>query len=539
MKSLSFNNQRLFIKTNSTAICFLLIIVAATLLRFYQIELNGIWVDESNTIIIAQKNIGGINDALANDASPPLFYSILHFWMMIFGQSEYSVRSLSAIFGIILTGVIFIAGSDLFNRKIGLFSAIICATAPLQIMYSQQCRMYSLLPLTGLLAMYFFIKFIKKNNYSYFFWYVFFIICTIFTHHYGFLLIPVQFILILFLGPKKIKVPLITIILIGAVFRYKLWLPKIIGLFLPQKPGTVGWMDFFWNKYGFFGSQFKSFESFVPGGPLPPYVAMNSLPWQPLIPVFFCILLIVPAVKPYIFSKTHTQHEKESTFWVLIYAFIPLFCAAVYSLLFKPSYLAGRCDQIVFPAFCLIFASGIYYLKNTYAQSVAIIIMLAFSFFTLNTHYSVDYLPGDRLIANTVRENLKTGDAVICTSLTRASLEYYLRDKKDSIKFYSFPIENARHLAWHNPLSSLKNPEMLKRNVKEIDETINNKKNGTGRIILIFERHPVNAPLMNFYKTKNSLFDIKASNWIPQAGTNIKAKVFVLDPVMVSADPYL
>ena len=516
---------------NKHVILFILlvILIASAILRFYQIDLNGMWVDESNTVIISEKNPVEIIKALKHDASPPLFYGMLHFWMLLFGQSETAIRALSAFFGIILTGFLYVTGTELFNRKTGLFAAIFCSVSPLQIMYSQQARMYTLLPLAGLLSMHFFIKFSKTNNRKDLILYLLFSICTVFTHHYGFLLIPVQFILVMFLGNKKIKTALLGAIIFGAIIKYKLWMPKIIGLFKPEKADVESWMAFFWEQYGFFGSQLKSFESFTPGGQTPPYVAMNSMAWQPLLPVIVCILLLGLSLTPLILYKKHTKNERESIIWMLLYGFLPLFAAAVYSLLFKPVYLAGRCDQIVFPAFCLIFGSGIYHLRNGYAQYLSIGIIITCSFFTLNTYYTTDAMPGDRLIAKTVIDNIKPGDSIICTSLTRASLQYYLRDKKNEVTLYSFPLENEKHLAWHKPDRYLVKPQILSQDAESIENKISNVKNGNGRLMIIYEDHPINKYLINYFADKITPSTLKASGWFRQSVMNTPAKILMME----------
>lgn len=526
-----------FYSRHSYLILLLIILILASFLRLYKPDMNGMWVDESNTVIIAHKDLPGIVEALSHDASPPLYYGILHYWMAVFGDSETAIRSLSAFFGILLTGVLYMAGSVFFNRKTGLFAALFCAVSPLQIMYSQQARMYSLLPLASLLAFFFFFLLTKSFNRKNLIFCFFFTLCTVFVHHYGFLMIPVLFLLIFFSGDRKLKAALLAITLAGAIIKYKLWLPSLLHLARHGVREHSGWMAVFWKKYGFFGYQFKSFESFTPGGPLPPYIAMNSMPDVPLFPVVLCILLFFAALSPVLFFKKHSNAERSSFFKVAVYGFLPLFCAALYSLLISPAYLAGRCDQVVFPAFCLIFASGIYYLKNRYAQVIAVIMILACSFLTLRIYYSTDIYPGDRMIAQSVRSELKPGDSIICTALTRASLQYYLRDKKKDVRFYSFPEGNATHLAWHRPEEYLKKPEKLKRDAFNIGRKIEADPDSNGRIFIIYEHHNINAFLPSYFQKQLKNPVVRASKWIPQSGTRAPAKVILIEKISAASPP--
>ena len=50
------------------------------------------WIDEANTYAIAQGPLEQIPARLSNDASPPLYYFLLHFWMNYFGTSEFALR---------------------------------------------------------------------------------------------------------------------------------------------------------------------------------------------------------------------------------------------------------------------------------------------------------------------------------------------------------------------------------------------------------------------------------------------------------------
>ena len=46
------------------------------------------WRDEAFSYFMAKKNISEIIFLTAKDFNPPLYYSILHFWIKIFGGSE-------------------------------------------------------------------------------------------------------------------------------------------------------------------------------------------------------------------------------------------------------------------------------------------------------------------------------------------------------------------------------------------------------------------------------------------------------------------
>ncbi len=72
--------------------------------------------------------------------------------MRIFGDSETAIRSLSALFGILLVWLVYQIAVRLFDRRTALIATFFVAINPFLIYYSQEARMYEMLAaLTGLL----------------------------------------------------------------------------------------------------------------------------------------------------------------------------------------------------------------------------------------------------------------------------------------------------------------------------------------------------------------------------------------------------
>ena len=53
---------------------------------------SGLWLDEALSVNIAKLPLGQMPGALVQDGSPPLYYLLLHFWMLLFGQGDFAVR---------------------------------------------------------------------------------------------------------------------------------------------------------------------------------------------------------------------------------------------------------------------------------------------------------------------------------------------------------------------------------------------------------------------------------------------------------------
>ncbi|NVL90016.1 MAG: glycosyltransferase family 39 protein [Desulfobacterales bacterium] len=472
---------------------FIITIVGLSIfLRFYGIDDKDVWLDEANAILISEKTAPEIVNRLASDASPLLFYFILHYWMKLFGQSETALRAISTFFGVLLVITLFFIGRKLFTTQTGIYAALIAAIAPIQVMYSQQVRMYTLLPLMGILSMYFLVSFIHEGKKSQICWYIISTIACIYTHNYGLLLFPAHTIM-MFCYARHRKTLILWLIGLGCIFLvYSLWLPTFIGQF--DNIPTNDWRNHFWNRFGFAGSLLQSLKSFSPGGTQLPFVPLNAISWQPILPVFLSAILLLSGSSPLIKKKQPAKH-KTMVVWLIVYVTIPLISAAIISSISSSIYLAGRCDQLVFPGFCLLVAAGINNIKPKYLQYAAVVVFAMFSLKTLDEYYKGNPKHGDKLIATTIRQHLMPGDAILCTSLTRASLEYYLRDKKLQNKFFSFPAGTANHMADQDNTKLLEDPVELFLEAESLEKEIRSKGSQSGRFFVVFVPNQVNKIL--------------------------------------------
>ncbi len=122
-----------------------LLLLLAAGLRFYQLSGQSLWADEGNSVALARRGFVEIAQRTAFDIHPPFYYWLLKLWIAIFGESEFGLRSLSAVLGILLVYLIWALGRRLFRQPIGLIAAFIAVLSPLQIYYAQETRMYMLL----------------------------------------------------------------------------------------------------------------------------------------------------------------------------------------------------------------------------------------------------------------------------------------------------------------------------------------------------------------------------------------------------------
>ena len=123
-----------------------LIIVAASVLgiaaRFF--PSTPLWLDEALSVNIAQEPIGSIGDALRHDGHPPLYYFALAGWTRLVGDSDFAVRSLSMVLGVIALGLVFVVARKHGGRELATMTAFVMAVSPYGVRYSSETRMYTL-----------------------------------------------------------------------------------------------------------------------------------------------------------------------------------------------------------------------------------------------------------------------------------------------------------------------------------------------------------------------------------------------------------
>jgi mannosyltransferase len=184
------NNHGARLKQNWTGTTlFLLIIVIAIFLRFYDLGNESLWLDEASSLLESGLPIPEMS---AHSNQPPLYFLLLAGWIKIWGTSEVALRSLSAVFGILSVVFMFLAGRELFNARTGLIGGFLAAISPFYIFHSQDTRAYSLLLLLSLVSYFVFISMLKKDRAWHYPLYFLATALTCYTHIYGFFILISQ-----------------------------------------------------------------------------------------------------------------------------------------------------------------------------------------------------------------------------------------------------------------------------------------------------------------------------------------------------------
>ena len=126
-----------------------LVVVIGALLRLHNLGGESLWLDEADSWSKATDSLAGLIQRTADDGPPPLHVLVLAAAIKLFGDSEWSLRLPSAIFGVANIVALYWLGTITVGRTAALLGAILLALSPFHIAYSQEARMYSLLALAA------------------------------------------------------------------------------------------------------------------------------------------------------------------------------------------------------------------------------------------------------------------------------------------------------------------------------------------------------------------------------------------------------
>lgn len=142
-----------------------MIVLVGVVLRFWQIGAKTVWLDEAFSIWIARHPLLELWGWLVRiDQHPPLYYSLLHGWIALFGDLQGAVRAFSALCSTLALPFFFGAARQLFDRPTALIATLLLAVSPFHVRYAQEARMYGLLTLTAAVALFFLLRILMRDT---------------------------------------------------------------------------------------------------------------------------------------------------------------------------------------------------------------------------------------------------------------------------------------------------------------------------------------------------------------------------------------
>lgn len=114
---------------------------------------RSVWVDEAISITQAQLPFNEMLDSLSTgDVHPPMHNTMLWVVARLIGTDDLSMRLPSIIAGTLMIPMVYLTAKALFGRRAGFVAASLSTISPFMVWYSQEARMYGLVMLFGLIA---------------------------------------------------------------------------------------------------------------------------------------------------------------------------------------------------------------------------------------------------------------------------------------------------------------------------------------------------------------------------------------------------
>ena len=210
-----------------------LMMALGTVLRVWDIAKASIWHDEGFTMMLAPMSPVQIVLRTGRDVHPPLYYLVLHYWILVFGTSETAARGLSALFLVLAIPVAYLLIRKIWTEPAARLAALFVATGPFLIRYSQEARMYGMVACLLLLATYLLIRALENNRWSWWIGYSLVMAAALYTHYYAIFMIVVHWIYVASLSNRQKR---------QGLWNPRWWTANVVtaALFLPWLPTAYG-----------------------------------------------------------------------------------------------------------------------------------------------------------------------------------------------------------------------------------------------------------------------------------------------------------
>ncbi len=157
------------------------LLIAGFGLRLHRLGDKSVWWDEGLAAWTARQSLAATANWTAHDVHPPLYFWLLHFWRLFSGDTEFGLRLLSVLIGVLTVAAAYLLGRTVGGRHPGLLAALLMAVSRFDITWSQEMRMYALAALLAALALWAAIRVWERGHILYWLAYILFITAGLYT----------------------------------------------------------------------------------------------------------------------------------------------------------------------------------------------------------------------------------------------------------------------------------------------------------------------------------------------------------------------
>ena len=164
-------------------------------LRVQGLAFQSLWRDEVDSLRFAVQPVARLAQGFVIPGhNGPLYYLLLRPWVEACGQSEFSLRFFSVAMGVLAVPLFYRVGLQFVARRpaVSLVAALLAATSPYLVWYSQEARMYAAVVCITLASMYCFPVALEKGGWQRWLGYVLLTGTAFYMHLLAALIVPAQ-----------------------------------------------------------------------------------------------------------------------------------------------------------------------------------------------------------------------------------------------------------------------------------------------------------------------------------------------------------
>lgn len=177
---------------NSSAIMVSLLVFFGFIIKILNIYDFSVYGDESFSIFHAQKPISELIQVLLTDRNPPLYFILLHYWIKCTSIAVLHVKTLSSIFSILTSIVLYFFAKKHFNLLSAVFISFSFFLSDVHFDQSHEVRSFSLVILLVSISSFVFFELVQKRSILMLILLSFVNLALLFTHYISFFFIVAQ-----------------------------------------------------------------------------------------------------------------------------------------------------------------------------------------------------------------------------------------------------------------------------------------------------------------------------------------------------------
>ncbi len=383
---------------------------------------QSLWRDEAFSALLSLKTPLQIILLSMKDATPPLHYLLLHYWMLLFGNTEVSMRGLSFILHLFTVLIIFFIVRRLTHSiSVQILISFSVLLNPFLLQYAFEARAYSMLSFLITLAVYLAIT--KR-----YFLAGVALTLAVFTHNFAVFSLAAFIAWFLYHVRHRLKSATKEVL--------QFFLLPIISLFIWGNVIWTQWVQVaggFWIKQATSSMLINSLEKYARGD--------LSYPTQPMLYTFSLILLFFAF--SYWIWKDQKEEEGSSLlligFVILVPSLVTYFVSALFAPIYNERYL-------IFTAPMLIILVGysltrLYNVRGT-LHNVIIAVVAIYTVLLLQSSEQIVAMstkPAINYAVSQVLSKVQTGDVIIPQDvLNFLETKYYVEKSGKNISVFAY-----------------------------------------------------------------------------------------------------